>query len=41
MEKEKYLRAELQVTEFETEDIITSSGEPDIDYVGPNDTEIL
>ena len=27
MEKEKYTRAEMQITQFETEDIITTSGE--------------
>ena len=27
MEKEKYVRAEMQITQFETEDIITTSGE--------------
>ena len=26
MEKEKYTRAEMQITEFETEDVITTSG---------------
>ena len=30
MEKEKYTRAEMQITQFETEDIITTSG-PDLD----------
>ena len=25
MEKEKYTRAEMQITEFETEDVITTS----------------
>ncbi len=38
MEKEQYIRAELQITEFETEDVITSSG----DIVpGEDDTELL
>ena len=26
MDKEKYTRAEMQITEFETEDVITTSG---------------
>lgn len=26
MDKEKYTRAEIQITEFETEDVITTSG---------------
>lgn len=39
MIKEKYIEAEIQITEFETEDVITSSiEEPDL---GPHDTEIL
>lgn len=41
MEKEKYFRAEIQVTEFETEDVITTSADPGIEDFGPNDTEIL
>ena len=37
MEKEKYIRAEMQITEFETEDIITTS-----DHVlDDNETEII
>ncbi len=38
MEKEQYIRAELQITEFETEDVITSSG--DI-VLGEDDLELL
>lgn len=30
MVKEKYVRAEMQITEFETEDIITTSGEIEV-----------
>lgn len=30
MDKEKYTRAEMQITEFETEDIITTSGEMEL-----------
>lgn len=37
MEKEKYIRAEMQITEFETEDIITTSGSLPED----NETEIM
>lgn len=38
MEKEQYIRAELQVTEFETEDVITSSGDIVLDE---DDLELL
>lgn len=37
MEKEKYIRAEMQITEFETEDIITTSGP----VLEDNETEII
>lgn len=29
MEKKEYLTPEMEITEFETEDVITTSGEPD------------
>ena len=39
MDKEKYTRAEMQITEFETEDVITTSTiEPVLEN---NETEII
>lgn len=38
MEKEQYIRAELQITEFETEDVITASGDIVLDE---DDLELL
>lgn len=38
MEKEKYERTELEIFEFQTEDVITTSGEssyPEDEYEGP------
>ncbi|MGN1113427.1 MAG: hypothetical protein ACI4RP_09495 [Acutalibacteraceae bacterium] len=39
MEKEKYIKAEMQITEFETEDIITTSRpeleENELDIIEP------
>ncbi len=35
MTKEQYTRAELQITEFETEDVITSSSD-----ISDNETEL-
>lgn len=39
MEKEKYIRAEMQITEFETEDVITTST-PEYEREN-NETEIM
>ena len=41
MKKEKYIRAEMQITEFQVEDVITASEELIEPSYGPNDTEIL
>lgn len=32
MNKEKYERSELEVIEFRTEDVLTTSGNPDDEY---------
>ncbi len=40
MEKEKYIRAEMQITEFETEDVITTSI-VDPPVLEDNETEIM
>ena len=39
MDKEKYTRAEMQITEFETEDIITTSTSDPV--LEENETSIL
>ncbi|MGN0455412.1 MAG: hypothetical protein ACI4F2_00955 [Acutalibacteraceae bacterium] len=42
MEKKKYIRAEMQITEFETEDIITTSiVDPEPPVRDDNETEIM
>ena len=33
--KELYMTAEVEIVEFEAEDIVTTSGEVDTDYEGP------
>ncbi|MGN1113336.1 MAG: hypothetical protein ACI4RP_09035 [Acutalibacteraceae bacterium] len=40
MEKEKYIRAEMLITEFETEDVITTST-IDPPVLEDNETEIM
>ena len=37
MEKERYIRAEMNITEFETEDVITTSAP----ILEDNETEIM
>ncbi len=41
MQKEKYIRAQMEITEFETEDVITSSAVDGGYTRGSNETEML
>lgn len=35
--KKEYLKPEVEMVEFDVDDIITTSGDPDIDYGGDED----
>jgi hypothetical protein len=41
MSKRTYVEAELNVIQFEVEDVIATSGNPEAPTLGPNDTEIM
>lgn len=41
MSKRTYVEAELNVIQFEVEDVIATSGNPEAPSLGPDDTEIM